>query len=317
MTSSRGWTSDWTEVQQAQFLVWLQQDDHTGEHLQAFVEQQERGLDQRALQEIVNRCKAEGLIHEEAVLAGIEYSSAFLTDVGSRRVQTILANRRKRRLRRAACREAILDWLDSVDDGPTPTDVHAIFGDPRALFEGNPFTFDELESAGQYLRERGLITGIPIAERAAPLQPALTSEGRDCIDHYDGNVSAVTAWGQPATRSGGPTFEQNIGTVYGQAAQGHHVEQTQHGAIDLAQVQPLLQRMRDAMEGLSDDDRDDVDLQIRDLEAEATKPIPDHELVVRRVGRLQRLAERVGSPALAAAVGTTTTELLRLIGLSA
>jgi hypothetical protein len=91
--------------------------------------------------------------------------------------------------RRWGVRGALLDWLMTIDDDQFH-DCDGFLADPRAVINGRQAAdAAEVQAAAVYLRDRGLVEGMGPAEFAV-MKLRITSDGRDVIDHYDGDVSA-------------------------------------------------------------------------------------------------------------------------------
>lgn len=229
------------------------------------------------------------------------------TGAGHRQIDQVKRLRGNNVARGAACRQAILLWLYNDGRCAAGTDE---FTQTACQFYGTPFTEDEVSDAITYLLDRGLIQGIkawgPVLAR-----PALTPDGIECVENHDGDVRAFLAPHQ----SGHATFNQNFNApVTGQVAQGQTVNQTQHQGVDADALAEIFKAMLDARSDINDpDDRDDVEHAIRDLHAAVDEGDPAE--VKKRVGRLQRLVNRVGSTVLITATTTGTNQLLQLLGL--
>lgn len=126
-------------------------------------------------------------------------SSARLTPVGASLASAWATARASLRQRRAACRDALLEWL--YEQPGEVSDVTAFLPDVRARFFGDPFSEAEANEALDYLGEVGLAKGISVAWGGSLLRPDVTADGKTCVERYN---SSVGAW---LARSGtGTTF---------------------------------------------------------------------------------------------------------------
>ena len=100
-----------------------------------------------------------------------------------------------RRERRAACRDALLEWLYE-QPGQVPA-VGPFLADTRAYFFGDRFTEDEANEALDHLGEVGLAKGISAAWGGSLLRPEVTADGKICVERYDSNVGAWLARATP------------------------------------------------------------------------------------------------------------------------
>jgi hypothetical protein len=231
-----------------------------------------------------------------------------LTGVGHRQLEEVRRLRSNRADRAAACRQAIILWLYNDGRGAAGTDEFIPAEAYR--FYGTPFTEDEVDEAITYLLDRDLIQGMNAFGQGLS-QPELTTDGIECVEHHNGDIRGFMA----PQQSGLVTFSQTFNApVSGQVAQGQTVQQTQHQSIDSAALTEILQTMRDALSDVRDpDDRDDAEHAIRELEVAVDEG--DQAEVQKRAGRLQRLANRLGSTALTTATTAGTNELLQSLGL--
>jgi hypothetical protein len=90
--------------------------------------------------------------------------------------------------------------------------VESVLQSPHSLFEGERLTPDEIDRAGAYLLSKALITGIRTGQTEGPVRAEITAEGQDCVEHFEGDVSAY----ERRNSSGNTTF--NIGENAGNIA---------------------------------------------------------------------------------------------------
>lgn len=231
-----------------------------------------------------------------------------LTAAGRLHVEEVKRLRSDRAARRAACRQAVLLWLDGDGHGAAGTDR---FGSTwHYTFYGTPFSQDEIDEAVAYLMERGLLEGTktwgPVVVR-----PALTALGLECVERNQGDVHAFLA----APAMAPVLYTQNFhAPVSGQVGQGAHVQQTQFQGLDTAALAEVFQAMRDAFADLSDDDRDDAEHLMDELNEAVEQG--DVVEVKKRTGRLVRFTSRIGSTAVTTAVSVGTTAILHHYGVA-
>lgn len=315
----RDWTSNMIEVQRARFLVWLQSQRQEGKakHFGAFGPEADApdALDESALDDIVSGCVDEGLVKVHQSLGGITSHSGGLTDKGRARAQQIVHARQTGRRRKVASRDAVLDWLYDRDGAPAPSGVEDMQGDPRAFIEGDPFSDGELQQAAAHLAELNLIAGTPVSGRDDPVLPHIQTDGRVCVEQYEGSVAR---WQQRGQHGAGDThfvthFHDAVSGQVGIA--GRDVSQTQQQAAGTDELQRLLDDVRQAAVAVDHPELPRLLVYVDTLQAEAGEPELSQEMVERTSDRMHQIAARVGNPALTTAVATLTVGALRLLGI--
>jgi hypothetical protein len=159
----------------------------------------------------------------------MEALDALPTDQAHAWVERLRATRANKQLRRAACRDAMVDWLYSRD-AVSPQVMPArdeIPNDPgRGTWFGQPFSEADLDEAAAWLHRNGLVGGITVGELEGPVRLHLTDSGAECAEDFASDTrSYIDKQRQPATH--GPTI--NIQTNSGpfQVA-GDHAHQVQN-----------------------------------------------------------------------------------------
>lgn len=313
MPEDRLWSRDMFDVQRIWYLEWVL-DQHSQGRAPRASHFTQTGDDRTEAIGIAQHLATHGLVNIDAGqrLGGSD-PSVLPTDLGRERVRLIHSRRGDRRMRASAARDAVLDWLYETQDGPTPAALTYVRGRPWSYVEGDPFTDEELEAAGKYLEERGLVTGVPVADSEAPLHPRITGDGRDCVEQYDGSV---VAWSN-RNREGRTQFVTHFhGEASGQFAfAGRDVHQTQHQGVDAETLQRLLDDVRRDAESIDSAERGLFLAYVDALQAEASAEQPDPSMIQGSSTRLKQIAARVGSPALTTSVAVLVTNVLRAFGL--
>lgn len=232
-----------------------------------------------------------------------------LTGDGHLKVEEVRSLRNNPRARATACREALLLWLTGDGRGAVSADL--LVKQDVSRFYDSPFTVDEVNEAGKFLVDTGLVRAVGVWGPDI-VRPVLTAEGQQCVEFFDANVRDFL---NPPQNGGPVTYNQNFhGPVSGQVAQGDTVNMTQPQGIDPASLSEIFKAMRDALSSIEDaDDREDVSHAIRELEVAVESQ--DGEGITRQAGRLKRLAGRIGSTAVATATTVGTTQVLQGFGL--
>lgn len=207
--------------------------------------------------------------------------------------------------RRRGARQALLLWLDEVDDFVESVDD---FPADRYPYYGEPFTKEVIVRAAKYLHDQGLAEGTLKANGTLVIA-RITPAGQAVVEDHDGDVTAARAPRQVSNVSHVQNFTQS---VIGQNAQGDY--NTLHQAIvaDVAALEGLLSSIRDLVQRVPESgDRDDLELAIDDVEAAANNG--DAADLDRRGARLRRATERVvegiATQVGVQAAGPVTTEL--------
>ncbi len=317
--NDRGWSSNDLDVKTVQFGEWLLDEQAGGLMPTAFDYQAvDSAADDGIMADIITNYDTRGLILKAEVMGGMQHMGVRLNDEGVADVRRRLARRKDKRLRGAACRDAVLDWLYMRSEGSEPSSVHEMTGDPRAFFEGDAFSESELESAAAYLWERGLVDGMGVNSRADPLRPHLTTDGVDCVEQYD---SSVVQWqrrgdSQVHVQSGEQITTHFHGSVSGQVGiAGGNFQQTQHQGIDGEALSRLLNAVRDAVKELDTAEVPRILTYVDTIEAEAVSEQPDPTIVQGAFARIKELAGKTGSAVLNTAVGALVRGGLAALGI--
>lgn len=200
---------------------------------------------------------------------------AYITKVRSRRSDPAERTR--------TLRKGMLNWLYALSRANPPDDWTGFTNDPRFSMLGEQFTFDEVIQEAEYLSDHGLIAGHDIEEAGpASLYPRLTSQGRDCVTDYEGNVSEYLNRKQ----SRGDMNVYMAGVQGNTAIGSHHVVQNTSGVFDMQPLRDLADYVREVAPvlRLADDDRDRLTATAEELHATASADQPEP-------GKLRRLLD--------------------------
>jgi len=182
----------------------------------------EEGADQpttSALRNEVHALEAMGLVAVDWRFSG--GWSAKPTHAGRDAWTALDAARNDRRGRRLKLRDLYLAWVvDQDDDGASP--VPEQFFDTGATYLGAPYTAEDVERAGEYLKENGYIKGQAAWQYKGPLRPEPTAKGRYTVEQK----ISVNA---PAPRDAAPagdTYNNHFNGPTNVAQGSHDVQQT-------------------------------------------------------------------------------------------
>jgi hypothetical protein len=147
--------------------------------------------------------------------------SAKPTSAGRDAWTALDAARNDRRARRFHLRDLYLRWVvDQDDDGAAP--IPEQFFDTGATYLGAPYTAEDVERVGEYLKENGYIKGQAAWQYKGPLRPEPTAKGRYTVEQ---GIS-VNA---PAPRDAAPagdTYNNHFNGPANVAQGSHDVQQT-------------------------------------------------------------------------------------------
>jgi hypothetical protein len=161
--NERGWGWTASEIRQAQLIEWLTQQSaerHPAEYVP--VEPFYSALPDQSMNTIqiafgdLNSLRDRSLIDLAAGLGGIESYHALVTAEGRALAERLQAARANKQRRRAACRNAIVDWLCSRDAISPPGLVLEKIRDDlaRGYWFGEPFSGSDLDAASAWLHRQ-------------------------------------------------------------------------------------------------------------------------------------------------------------------
>jgi hypothetical protein len=244
--------------------------------------------------------ESKGLLDGRQSSMGDPYAQ--LTAQGLSAMEERLRLRSSPAARSAAARKALLVWLwHQRNDGVNFPLVDDILETDEALFEGDRLTLVEMDRAAAYLYSKALIkAGAKVEEREGPVRAEIASDGLDCVEHFDGDISAY----ERRNSSGNTTFNitENTGNIAANSRDFTMNAATNNG-IDPVAVVMLARALRQAAPALElpeADVHEFTQLATR-IEAEAANGSPDPD-------RLRRWGASVigilNSPVVSGALGS-------------
>jgi hypothetical protein len=196
--TERGWGWNATEVRQAQLVEWLvsqQAGDGPGagrdypvdSFYDALPDQSANGFE-TALGDLES-LRRDSLVKFRQFAGGLRAFQVQVTQRACDQADEWRANRGNMRLRRAACRDALVSWLHARDAVTAlhPPVLEQMLADPgHGLWLAEPFTGDDLDEAAAWLDRKGLIKGTArMDQRTGPVRAYLTDDGVSCGDDFD------------------------------------------------------------------------------------------------------------------------------------
>ncbi|MEU3657116.1 hypothetical protein AB0E67_30815 [Streptomyces sp. NPDC032161] len=241
-------------------------------------------LTEQQCHRLLQACKAGGLVDDRFATLGDP--AANLTPRGLQWVQGRLRRRADPVKRAVAARKGLLMWLwHQKHEGVTSPAVEGVLRSPLSLFEGERLAPGEIDRAGATLRSKGLITGTMTGQTEGPVLADITSEGQDCVEQYDGDISAYER-----RNAGGNTtwnIERNSGNIASNSSgvTQNAVTQSEFDPAKILAAVSLLQQLAPSLTPDADE-QEELCSQAGDLQAAANDPASDR-------GTLQRLGGRV------------------------
>jgi pyrimidine deaminase RibD-like protein len=161
----------------------------------------------------LNSLQDRSLIDLAAGLGGIESQDALVTSAGRAFVEHLQAARASKQHRRAACRDAMVDWLYSHDAlSPPGLAWEKMRDDPaRDHWFAQPFSDSDLDAAAAWLHRQRLVDGPTIDQAEGPVILYLTDAGAKCAEDFNSDTAAFLE--RQYARTSGPTV--SIGTHSG------------------------------------------------------------------------------------------------------
>jgi hypothetical protein len=305
-----GWGMPPTELLRVRVMDWIydrqMQDPARG--AQDINDFDPEALDRSPIGQVLNALEATNLVRLERCLGGV--GGAMLKPDGINEVEQRRQRRSDPARRRRACRDAFLYWL-SLQDSEMVV-VERFFSSDLSFYEGERLRKEDVGSATEYLKERGLIDGIGVAEESGVIRARLLADGSDCLELFDGSVSRYVNRHQ---QSPGTTYHTHFHEViHGQVGIGENVTQTQHQGIDGDTLQRLLDDVRTAAEQIDPSEAAYLLTYVDTLRAEVVADQPNTAMIQGSGDRLKQIAMKSSNAALMTAVTTLVVAVFRAFG---
>ncbi|WBQ04380.1 hypothetical protein [Kribbella sp. CA-293567] len=214
-----------------------------------------------------------------------------ITSAGIREVQQLRARRADPKIRTAALRREMLQWLYEQEDN----DRH-VTGWDSFVEDQNDHTERQVRHGAEYLFQHELIKAIgAMGETDGWIRPQLTVDGRACVTDFGGEVSEFLNRGaaRPVTNHSTTNttfnFTDNKGDMYVAGNDFH--QKINNAGLDPQQILMILELAGGTKQmgptlGLSDDQARQLTETAADLHAEADGEKPNH-------GRLRQLVDKI------------------------
>jgi hypothetical protein len=314
----RGWGWTASQARQVRFVEWLvpQSSSVTYVPVKPFydAEPEQDALTIRVVHDELRELERRSLIDLAAGMGGIEAFDALAAAQGRRLAEELQARRADKRLRKAACRDAMVDWLYARDATSSLTQParDKMLAYPRwGTWLAEPFSADDLDAAAAWLERQGMVKGVKVDQREGPVRLYLTDAGVACSEEFGSDTARYTA----AHRSAAGPAHSNTVTVNGPASGlivgSHDITQhagnaIQQASIDVAALTKFAQAVAQALPALAllPEKQEAAGTLTGEIIQAASQPEPDHPKL-RALGRsLRTILEGAAGNALAAVLLT-------------
>jgi hypothetical protein len=174
----RGWGWTASKIRQVRFIEWLAplSASATFVPVKPFYDAQPDpgALTIQVVHDELRDLEQRSLIHLAAGLGGIETFDALATAKGRLQAEEVQARRADKRLRRAACRDAMVDWLSSLDASSPlrqPARDQILVDSRYGTWLAEPFSQADLDDAAAWLRRQGLVDGVMVGRLFSRRRP--------------------------------------------------------------------------------------------------------------------------------------------------
>jgi hypothetical protein len=216
----RGWGWTASKIRRVRFIEWLGplSTSTTFVPVKPFYDAQHDpgALTVQVVHDELRELEQQSLIYLAAGMGGIQAFDALATAQGRQLAEEVQARRADNRLRRAACRDAMVDWLSS-QDASSPLRQPArdrMLADPRyGTWLAEPFSEADLDAAAAWLHRRHLVNGITVEEREGPVRLYLTDAGVACAEEFCSDTARFVAAQRP--NDAGPNIDRSAGAQVG------------------------------------------------------------------------------------------------------
>jgi hypothetical protein len=190
-----------------------------------------------------------GLIGLTVALGGMQGMHIYQVHGAREFAEELRLKRTDRRRRRQGCRDAIVDWLSSVDavSGQSVQVLSNMTASPCwGMWFGEPFTVADIADAAEWLRQNGLTDCAAVVGNVAPMFAFLTDAGIMCADEFASHTDQYVAWrrqAQAETQGQVPSFGPNvsIGVVHGSIqVAGDHAYQVQRTGVSADEIRQMI-----------------------------------------------------------------------------
>jgi hypothetical protein len=256
----------------------------------------------------VNDLQLRSLIELANSYGGVESLQVLATPDGRAFVEDMKASRGSKQRRRLACRDAMVDWLYSVDSVSPPGTVRdKMLQDPvRGYFFAESFSDDDLDYAAAWLQRQSLVRGTMVDQAQGPVILYLTDSGVTCAEEFGSDTDGYLRRQQQAS---GPTVNIGTNSAPFQVA-GDNAHQVQYVNTSAEHLRELITSIAELVR-LSSTDVSGLDTQRTAALAAASDGAVDRSALKRFTDWALAVVGKGASAALSPAVTAATNDLLR------
>jgi hypothetical protein len=310
----RGWGWSISEIRRAQLAEWLAQQRTEGffnvtEFYDSLADQRMNTWevahgDLKAFEKL-------SLINLAVAMGGI---SALHVQVGQPlrdMVEDWHSQRDNRGMRKAACREAMVSWLHSLDAvSPIKAPAtQAMLGDSRhGTWFAEPFTTDDLDTAAGWLHRNGLVDGPTVDQAEGPVRLHLTDGGVACAEHFGADADGYILAQQRHTS--GPMVYISGGNSGPFQTASDHAHQEQRVGNSGNDLRKMITSIADLILAVAPGSADDVSREKAIALAAAQDSAVDRSALKRFASWVLSVVGNGATTALLPAVTAATNEML-------
>lgn len=235
--TERGWGWTASKIRQTQLTVWIAsqlpgsglvaaQDFSVASFYAALPDQSVNNRE--VVVSDLEALKRARLINFQAPFGGIEHIHVQATQGGRDQAEAWRQVRTNPRLRKQACRDALVSWLHGEDSSELHLPVvERMLTDPRhGLFFAEPFSGTDVDEASAWLERNGLVKGPKVDGRLGPVRAYLLDAGITCAEDFDADTDNYMK-AQKNTPGSAHTIYIS-GDNHGQVAAGDNAHQVQN-----------------------------------------------------------------------------------------
>jgi hypothetical protein len=260
----------------------------------------------RVVYDELRELEQRSLIHLAAGLGGIEGFGALATAKGRLLAEEVQERRADRRVRRAACRDAMVDWLSSQDASCPQRQLarNRMLDDPRyGNWLAEPFSESDLDEAAAWLHRHHLVDGMTVDKCEGPVRLYLTDAGVACAEEFCSDTARYVAAQRPAASNTVTIHGPASGVIVGSHGVTQHADIAVHSAdVDVAALVRFAEAVAQALPvlTLAPHEQKDAGTLTGEIIEAASQPRPDHRRL-RALGQsLRTILEGAASNVLAA-----------------
>lgn len=297
----RGWGWTASRIRQIRFVEWLvpQSTLTTYVPVKPFYDAQpdQDALTIQVVHEELQELEQRSLIHLAAGLGGIEAFDALATAEARRLAEELQSRRADKRLRRAACHDAMVDWLyarDAISSLTQPARDEMLADRRWGTWLAEAFSADDLDAAAAWLHRQGLVKGMTVDECEGPVRLYLTDTGVACVEEFSSDTARYVAAQRPPAGLAHSNAVTINGPASGVIVGSHDITQRagdaiQQASVDIAALTRFAEAVAQALPALAltPGEQQATGTLTSEIIQAASQPEPDHRRL-RALGRSLR-----------------------------